>query len=243
MKKLHYVFIFLIAIFFSNCGTEEKFTEVYVLIDVTDKTLKENKAVNQSIPKILKKIGVSSQNGGYSGGEVKLFLINELSESISSTFRIEKGVQGMLGDNILDRQDKIKEFESKLDKAFSNVFDNSNFDRSKSKIYQNLCREINSLKQNIADNKIIIVYSDMLENSELFSIYTDNTDNIKIEDFEKKHLQKDCLLPDLSDIDIFVVTNRNQKNDENINKAERFWKQLFKSHHVKSFTLDAELND
>ena len=149
------------------------------------------------------------------------------------------------GQNPLDRQDEIKKFQSDLSSKISELLKDNDWNKEKSKIYQNVCRELNNLKKaDTKHSKTMILFSDMLENSTLLSFYKSNTDVLinQIESFEKNTLSKDCAIPDLSEIEFYVVTNRNKTNDELINKAERFWKALFKLKNVKHFSFDAELH-
>jgi hypothetical protein len=253
MKMKRYKFnatLTLITLFtFSLLGCESnsdaKFSDVYILIDVTDKSFRDNNIILESVPKILNKMNIDPDKLGMSGGEVKIFTINDLSETKSLTVKLPQGVEGLLGQNPLDRQDEIKKFQSELSSSISTVLKNRNWDKEKSKIYQNVCRELNNLKRtNSKHSKTMIVFSDMLENSELLSFYRDDTDSLitDVQNFDKNKLGKDCRISDLSDVEFFVVTNRNKQNDELINKAERFWKALFKTKKIKHFSFDAELH-
>ena len=89
------------------------------------------------------------------------------------------------------------------------------------------------MKKSEADNKYLIIYSDMLENSSLFSFYGSNwQNNIEkmMEDPEKTLEQlskKGPVLPDLSEFEILVITSRTSQNDEKINLSEQLWQILF----------------
>jgi hypothetical protein len=216
-----------------------------MLIDVTDHTLKNRDLLKSSIPQILTAIGVSTSSGGYSGGEVKIFTINDLSDSPSKTVTLRRGVDGALGQNPLDRLDEIKAFEAEFNKALDTILDNTNWDRNQSKIYQNICREINKLSNSPSNNKkVMIIFSDMLENSELFSFYRDKEiENLSknIGNLVEKKLDKECPLPNLEGIKIFVVTSRKPETDTLINKAEIFWKELFRRKNGAA-SFDSELD-
>ena len=89
------------------------------------------------------------------------------------------------------------------------------------------------MKRKEADLYYLIVYSDMLENSQLFSFYGANwktqIGNL-IADPEKtleELAQKGPALPDLSEFEIFVINTRTPGNDEKINLSEQLWTALF----------------
>ena len=93
MIRLNTVLIFIISLLtFSSCLKDEpsKSTQICVLIDVTDERFKDDNFVNENLPKLLKLMNLDKETGGYSGGEVKLSLINEVSDSKSKTIKIEK---------------------------------------------------------------------------------------------------------------------------------------------------------
>lgn len=231
-----------------GCSDEEakiKFTNVFILVDVTDQVFRDQNVVVENVPRLLKMMNIDTMTAGMSGGEVKLFTINDLSETKSSTVKLAQGVAGLLGQNPLDRQDEIKKFRRELLSSIESTLKGVEWQKDKSKIYQNICRELNSLAR-IDDKhkKVMIVFSDMLENSELLSFYKTDTDALisQIDEFEKNTLSIDCSLPSLDKVEFYIVSNRNKGNDEKINKAERFWKALFNSKNVKHFAFDAELH-
>ena len=225
--------------------SETEFTNIYILIDVTESKLVEGSLLQSSISEILQTIDVSTSHGGVAGCEIKIFTINDLSNSKSITVKLQPGMSGLLGQNPLDRIDEIKTFEEELSSAFMSIHNKVSEDKNQSKIYQNICREINHLiSKEYSNNKIFIIFSDMLENSDLFSFYNmDELQRIKynIPEFINNTLEKDCTLPDLSPLEIYIVNNRTLENDDQINIAESFWKEIFASKNAKVI-FDSELD-
>jgi len=131
-----------------------------------------------------------------------------------------------------------------VNNALELIHDKKREELSQSKIYQNLCRELNNV--NAGSSKILIlIYSDMLENSNLFSFYR-NINRIKEwnKDIEKainSLKEKDCQLPDLFKADIHVISKRKVENDILINEAEMFWTKMFETTRA-TFHFDADLN-
>ncbi|GEM_PF-1729644 len=236
MRKYLFFLVLVIAfgIFFNSCREEKATTtSICVLIDVSDKRFKNQDYVNENVPKFLSLMKLSGQTGGFSGGQIKLSLINELSDSKSKTIKIETGETGLMGENPLNRKDKVVKFQNELVQSFTQILEQANWGTNASKIYQKVTRELIKMKKSEADNKYLIIYSDMLENSSLFSFYgTDWKKNIEklMADPEKalEYLsKKGPALPDLSEFEIFVIPSRTSENDEKINLSEQFWKVLF----------------
>lgn len=236
MKKyFQLIFSFSVFVLISFSCKEEKVTttQICVLIDVSDERFKNENYVAENVPKLLTLMNLDKQSGGFSGGEIKLSLINEVSDSKSKIVTLEAGETGLMGENPLNRKDQVTKFYTKLETSFTGILDNANWGTDVSKIYQKVTRELIKMKKSEADQKYLIIYSDMLENSSLFSFYGANwKSNIKkmIEDPEKtlQELSKNGpTLPDLSEFEIFVVTTRTSENDEKINLSEQLWISLF----------------
>jgi len=240
-------FILALLTLFSICGChngKEQYTSIYLFIDVTDTIFKNPETYLSDIPIIIKEIGIDTIRGGFNGGEVKMFLLNNVSQTKSVTVKLNKGISGLLGQNELDRMDEIKTFYKKLNQGINDLLASIEFQREQSKIYQNICRELNTLSNTHSDKKIVIIYSDMLENSNLFTFYGEIS---KIQSYindinsAMQELSKDCSLPELSAIDVHIVTIRTKETDEKINLAEQFWTKLFMSKNCQ-VTFDVELN-
>lgn len=235
MKLARTGFIFLLfLITFASCKNEvAQTTQICVLIDVTDERFKDDNFVNENIPKFLKIMHLDKQTGGFSGGEIKLSLINEVSDSKSKTVKIASGETGLMGENPLNRKDEVERFYLELENSFSGILSAANWGTNASKIYQKVTRECIKMKRVQTDRKYLIIYSDMLENSNAFSFYGAGWKS-KIEKMIaepdvtiEKLAQSGLALPDLSEFEIYIVATRTTENDEKINLSEQFWAALF----------------
>jgi hypothetical protein len=220
--------VLLCALGLLGCTQEKpKSTTVYVFVDVTDSLFRSPARYLSDIPFILHKMNIDTVKGGYDGAELRLFLINDISESKSTTRRLPEGTPGMMGQNPLDRLDDIKKFSRGIGADFTSLLREAQWQKKQSKIYQNLCRELNNLARANSDKKVVIIYSDMLENSNLFSFYGSGIEKVHryIEDMDqaRQELMKDCELPDLSGVELNIVTLRTKQNDEKVNLASQFW--------------------
>lgn len=226
--------ILTLTILLSSCKNEvATTTQICVLIDVTDEKFQDESFVSENSPKYLKLMQLDKNSGGFSGGEIKFSLINEVSDSKSKTIKIAKGETGLLGENPLNRKDEVDKFYTELESSFSQLLNSANWGTEASKIYQKVTRELIKMKKLETDQKYLIVYSDMLENSKLFSFYGANWKNkiekmIEAPESTLKKLSKNGpALPDLSEFEIHIITTRTSANDEKINLSEQLWTTLF----------------
>ncbi|WP_167605195.1 hypothetical protein [Maribellus sediminis] len=233
MKIKYSIIALLLVLIFSSCKKQEvQYTQVCVLIDVTDEKFRDDNFVTENLPKFLKLMKLDQESDGFSGGEIKLSLINEVSDSKSKTIKIATAETGMLGENPLNRRDEVQRFSTELKESFTTILENADWGTDASKIYQKVSRELLKMKRNEADRKYLIIYSDMLENSKLFSFYGLNWKQQIEKLAEDPELTLDQLakngpaLPDLSEFEIFVVVTRNPENDEKINLSEQLWTSI-----------------
>lgn len=235
MKRFQTIFLVLVLLFLLNsCKTETpQTTAISVLIDVTDDRFKDDDFISENLPKFMSLMKLDKETGGFSGGEVKLSLINEVSDSKSKTIKIEVGETGMMGENPLNRLDEVEKFYTELSASLSDILSKADWGTDASKIYQKVTRECIKMSRAEADRKYLIIYSDMLENSKLFSFYGQNWKSqiekmmTEVESTIEKLSKNGPVLPDLSELEIFIITTRTSGNDEKINISEQFWTMLF----------------
>lgn len=234
MKYFRYFLLFgcFLPTLFSCKEEKATTTQISVLIDITDKRFEDKNFVSENLPKYLKMMNLDKETGGYSGGEIKFSLINEVSDSKSKAAKIEAAKTGLMGENKLNRRDEVDKFYGSLEKSFIQLLNDANWGTDASKIYQKVTRELIKMKSSNYDKKVMIIYSDMLENSNLFSFYgpdwktgiqkmTENPETTL-----EKLSRKGPALPDLSEFQIYIITNRTPENDEKVNLSEQLWTTL-----------------
>lgn len=235
MDRFKTIISFLVfIIFFSSCKEEKtQHTAISVLVDVTDEQFKDDQFIAENLPKFMSLMKLDKNSGGFSGGEIKVSLINEVSDSKSGTSKIARGETGMMGENPLNRKDEVSRFYTELEESVSKVLKAANWGTNESKIYQKVTRECIKLNRVEADRKYLIIYSDMLENSKLFSFYGTGWKKkieamaIDPETTLAELSKKGPSLPDLSEFEIYIVATRTSGNDEKINLSEQLWTTLF----------------
>lgn len=237
----------------------EKFdglTDLYIFIDVTDRLYEDFSEYEDDIPKIMDKIGLDAEDGGVAGANIQFFLLNETSSSPVGEVQIPKASNDFTSEdsNIFNRIDDIEEFKYNLNTTWKDIITSVNWQKDNSKLYQQLCRELNRMtKFSKADQQVFIVYSDMLEHSNLFSFYGSRIKRIEkwLENKDRldlayqRELSTDCRLPTIDDgisnVELYFVAKRTQENDEKINIAEKFWSHLFKEQGIKKVHFGSDL--
>ena len=234
--------------FFSCKDEATQNTQICVLIDVTDEKLRDNNFVEENLPKFLNLMKLDKESGGFSGGEIKLSLINEVSDAKSKTVKIAVAETGMMGENPLNRKDEVNRFNDQLEQSFSKILKEADWGTNASKIYQKVARELIKMKKKDFDKNYLLIYSDMLENSDLFSFYGQNWEKqvesliANPEKTLKELSQRGPELPDLSDFEIYIIVSRNPENDEKINLSEQLWTALLEYQGASvSFNSSLEL--
>jgi hypothetical protein len=225
--------LFLTLFLLVSCKEEiAQTTQICVLIDVTDERFKDTNFISENLPQLLKLMKLDKNTGGFSGGKIKLSLINEVSDSKSKTIKIETGKTGMLGENPLNRKDAVAKFHADLENSFTQILESAKWGTDASKIYQKVTRELIKMKRLEADSKYLIIYSDMLENSKLFTFYGANwKSNVEKMLFNPESTLEQLSkngpsLPDLSEFQIHIISTRTSENDEKINLSEQLWVTL-----------------
>ena len=103
MKKGFVFYLIVNLAFFVSCNSEKQGkntneiinSEIYFFIDVTDSIL--NNSLKNPILEIMDRMRLDTIDGGYSGGIVKLFFINDISNTPSKKAELEKGKKGLMG--------------------------------------------------------------------------------------------------------------------------------------------------
>ncbi len=219
-----------------NDGESEAKTHSYsIIFDITDTTFHYDGRAEEVVEAILKKSSVDTSNTSFTGINIYVTSCSDLTRNPGiSIDALPPGDPGMLGDNPLDRIDGIKKFKVKAISQINNFIKSQKYRTDSSQIYCEFCNQINDLNEENAEQKTLIIFSDMLENSNLIKIYSNtnrvyqylhNKNDDLIQQFEDK---TGCTLPDLKHFNVCVITYRDSKTDSLVALAERFWKKMLK---------------
>lgn len=222
-----------VLIFMVSCAGDPTVTRHSVL--VVDVTSADRSAIpdGQVLMGIVKK-----ENANYTDGHIISFtLLDDLSGSpfVEEVLSASSGHAEL--ENPVKRKRQAEEFYAEVAQKINQKLENANIDRNYSKIYIKLCKSLQYLAQSGAEVKQMIIYSDFLENSELANFYRETQLEAAAKNPEKfydEHFSNSaCKLPDLSELNLHLYVTRTSNTDIAVQKAEKFWVELFKAKGAK----------
>lgn len=226
-----------------GCQPEQPpYTAVSVLCDVSEHAFNDSAIYKKDIAALTQMIAHGPLKQGNGGGQLRMSALNELSQNNAHIATLPSPDASILGINPYVRQDEVSQFEQKVKDVIETFCHTYRKDANQTKIYQGLCNELVRLKADSADYKIMVIYSDFLENSTLFSLYPNkSTKYLKYPtEFADSVLAHVCPLPMLQEVDIYLVAYRTTKNDEPVNQALHFWKAILE-HAGAKVTIGVDL--
>lgn len=167
-KYLKTITFLSVCVFFFSCAPNEPITssEVYLLVDVTASAENKNHPLNLTTEKITRLFELDTKPK--SGVKYSQSIISEVH--LNQEFSDDLEPANPKKFNPYRRKAKVKKFVTKVESAIKNL-ENSNYDRESSNIFIALANTMNKVAGNDADNQLVIIQSDMLDNSFLFSAY------------------------------------------------------------------------
>ncbi len=240
---------YLALIVLLGCGKENAQTDrellgqtnaIHILFDLTEKS-----SQNSTLPlkELIDNLAKNSDGEDRAGLKAYIHTISDISDTKTQRIQYEI-LPATAFDTRLKRLEEKRKFKQELANVIGQVVDtNVSLGKNKSKIYAKLCEELNN--NNDSGRRIFVIFSDMLENDKISfygmtikSKFLKKTINEADTELGKLY---NCQLPDLSKTEVYVITDRNEKNDELINTAKTFWTALFKKHNCKKIAFDAQL--
>lgn len=221
----------LLAVFlFAQCGGDKaKITthQIIVLVDVTS----DNPAMVPDAARISSAITklVPQEADGIS---LSFGLLDDLSGASLEELSIAPSTGSAAMENPKKRQREVAEFHDKVKQLIATKLSGAEIDKNYSKIFIKLCKSLNSLQSVTAGRKVLVLYSDLLENSETASFYKEDqlSEAVKNTDsFYDNKLKTKCALPNLQGVEMYLNVMREAKSDVRISKAEQFWIRLLES--------------
>ena len=219
-------YLILLSLFalFIGCETAPPVeTDLYIYLDFT-----EGQDYVQQFTEDLeayKTLLHIDETGSSNFGKVKIFPLYDLSSARSKTVKLRKGKSEFETNKFL-RQKEVDYFQTQLLASLTDINDTyTGKALNNSHLIYPICKGIKKLNKSDANRKIVLIYSDMLENSDIANFHSKKgNDKIWI-----KKIDKACDLEDVSDLEIFVVYPVDKKMDGKISKAATFWKYYFAS--------------
>ncbi len=102
-----------------------------------------------------------------------------------------------------------------------------------SRLYRPICEVLQELQHSTAKRKICLIFSDGLENTKDLSFYNYRHNPERLLEEKDKvivELEKECPLPNLTGIEIYLIHQPSLELDELGHYTKLFWKEYFQSH-------------
>ncbi|MBI4931421.1 MAG: hypothetical protein HY841_11700 [Bacteroidetes bacterium] len=144
--------------------------------------------------------------------------------------------------NVYAREDESTAFLSKIESAFAKVKSIPS-GRNYSSLYLPMAKELKRLSESAARRRILIVYSDLMENTSAISFY--KADNLQLletnQDSVKKILESEIPLPDIKNIEVhFIYQPKDNKENELFREVSGFYKKWLENKGAR-VTIEANL--
>ena len=232
-KSLFLPAALLCSLFLGACtGSPGEDQLVYLFIDLTE--IEENgndyNYLEDSIGPLMRLLGHGSgDKESRAGASVHILPIYDFPLNRPVTVRLERGSRNQ---NPLDRRDAVKKFEAELRSGIEAVVETNLKQRPpaeryrQSHIFGPLCEGLREIQRQGSelDQRRVIVFSDMLENSPVANFYRQPDRDSLTED-----LNAHCTLPDLSGICMNIVFQPVKEKSVLILEAKSFWISFLES--------------
>ncbi len=226
MKTILYVFLIIagISLIVSCTGlnTSSESTEVVIIRDITD-----TMAVTPNAEEITRLYGFDGDL--WRGGNFRL--VNLTDVSINKIFQTKIESENQWLSNKFKRKERLEGFYQDIEKILSEAA-SEKIGKEHSSIYLPIAKELNKLSESTADNKVLLVYSDLLENTDRISFYDKSTLELldTVPQTIGKEFERQMELKNLSGIRICLIYQpADMKQDEAYKIVSAFYKNLFES--------------
>jgi hypothetical protein len=207
--------IFLIA----DCTSQSPvITEVSVLRDITDRHL-----VQPDADGILSLFSLQSR---WNGGVLHFSDLTDVSFNQAKEVRLEARNEWL--SNEIDRDKEIKGFKSSIAEIITSNGKKST-GKDNSSVYFPIAKELNRLNQSSSTRKVLLIYSDLMENTDEMSFYDERKFNLLKADPDsvKGYFDSQVELKTLNGIRIYIIFQPNGIEEDNQFKAvSGFYKKL-----------------
>jgi hypothetical protein len=208
-------------------------TEVDLLVDVTDRQIAQPD-VNEIIP-------LYNFDDIYNGGVFSLTKLTDVSYNPTIEAKISSANQWLT--NELDRDKEIKNFKAQVTAIITNACKDTS-GRVNSSLYLPIATELNNLSTNNSQRRILLIYSDLIENTVNMSFYKRGELELLKTNPEKisKYFDSLVKLNSLSGIEVFFIYQPdNNISDQVYQIVSNFYRKLLEDKGAK-VTISASIN-
>ncbi|MFZ1424800.1 MAG: hypothetical protein WAS55_13335 [Saprospiraceae bacterium] len=220
-QNLHNV-IFILIFFIGQSSCKTLTSETIIILDLTEETF-THISINEY------KIISSLNDNVFNGEVVRIQPITENGFNTVECHKIERVASSALG-NEYQRRSELKKFYTSIDSSLQ-LLKQGRAKRNGSVIFKILSEELNHLNKSKADKKILIINSDLMENSFIDFTTSSNIERIRNNPNEIEKLLTDKYpVADLKGISIYIIYKPvNKWDSERFEIVSDFYKNLFES--------------
>jgi len=235
MKTIIWTLIVLsiVALIASCTMQKQSTTEVVIFYDMTDKQLAQ--------PNVNEILSLYSLKNKWDGAVLRFTILTDVSYNQISEASIEPKNEWL--SNEMDRDKEIKNFKNEVSEIIANS-GKGMISKSSSSIYLPIANELNKLSNSKSDKRVLIVYGDLMENTEDLSFYRKRDfELLKVNPEQvQKQLEKLAMLNSLMGIEVnFIYQPSEIKSDQSFQTISKFYKKLLEDKGAK-VNISANLN-
>lgn len=152
---------------------------------------------------------------------------------------------GIVLNNTITRKEEVRAFKEELDSMLVG-FTTKPAGRDYSSVYQPVARVLNDLAQSSYPNRVLLLYSDLLENRPSESVYVMDLGNAATLDSLINRMEKEMALVDLSGIEVWIIHKPKDLKDESrfLAMSEKVYGEILKRHgatvHISASTPQSQ---
>ncbi|WP_339883556.1 hypothetical protein [Polaribacter vadi] len=220
MKSKIIILVFAIISIWGCTNRAQKSISLSVLIDKTDALVPKPKLIH---------IKSFLEGYQYKDGRRSFYLQKITDTNISASFYAELPEADPFG-NSLEQKMRVQHFFSQIDTLLQET--NTEETHSSSSILKPLVRQLERVQQSNTTDKVVLLYSDLLEASDLFNVYQPQQQRLLITHPKKviESLQAQLTIPSLDGVHLYLIYYPdNRLNNRLFEKMIEVYKELFKA--------------
>jgi hypothetical protein len=230
---LSIILIVAVVILIVSCTSHtSSYMEVVLVRDITDSFLSQPK-----LEEITPLFGL--ENNQWQGAKFRFVDISDVS--YNHVYETSINSENKWFSNEFKRRKKVKTFYAGVSQIL-NTSEKETVGKNNSAVYAPIAQELNRLSQSPSQNKVLLIYSDLMENTNDMSFYDmQKFDLLKTNpDSISKYFEAQVPLLNLQGIKIYLVFQPNgMAEDEQFKMVSNFYKKLFES---KGATVEITAN-
>jgi hypothetical protein len=229
--------VILLCLGLFSCGQPElEQTKAFIAVDITDSFTVETLPTGQGL---LETIGFSLEATNARSLECGFTVLSDVSANKIEYLSIDLTDTD---ENKFNRIARGKKFSEDLEHVISG-YSQLTKGKQRSCLYRPICHMLNVLQESDADHKLLIIFSDLLENSDIINLYQPEYQTRATFDdsWVKSRFDQKVPFPRCDGVDVIVVCQPNVENDRLILKVQALYRSFFEEYGAKSISFVTDI--